>query len=70
MTTKNGTTRAATDREWEDMRKQVTEIVRVLGVLIFFPCIMFIGICFGLRSGLIATFEKTLELFKRYGGVL
>ena len=57
----------AEDQEWADFKKQITEIIRLLGSLLFTPGFILIGICYGLRAGLIVGTEKTLELFKSWG---
>jgi hypothetical protein len=52
------------DKQWEDLKKQVRETTHLFGGLIFTPCVFFLGVCYGIRAGIIAGLKKTLELFK------
>lgn len=67
MAAKNGTVQAAQDQEWEDLKKQITEIVRLFGGLLFTPVIILVGAAYGIRAGVIAGVEKTLEMLKSWG---
>ena len=64
---KNGTQAIATDPEWEDLKKQINEVVRLFGGLLFMPVIILVGVGYGIRAGVIAGFEKTLEMLKHWG---
>jgi hypothetical protein len=58
---------AAEDKQWEDLKKQIREIVTLFGGLVFAPVIILVGICYGIRAGLIVGTEKTLHLLKGWG---
>lgn len=66
----NGKAHAAAmeDQDLSDMKKQINDILRLFGALLFFLPILFIGACYGIRAGVIAGTEKTLEMFKSWGG--
>jgi hypothetical protein len=57
----------ALNKEWEDMKKQTAAIVNLFGGLIFMPAILLVGICYGIRAGVIVGFEKTLSMLKGWG---
>jgi hypothetical protein len=61
---KTNTAEETTDREWEEFKRQVRSVTIVLGSLLFAPVIILIGVGYGIRAGLIAGTEKTLELLK------
>ncbi len=65
----NGKTQAATieDRDLSDLKKQINDILRVFGALLFFLPIVFVGTAYGIRAGVIAGVEKTLQLLKSWG---
>jgi hypothetical protein len=66
---KAATVEATTEREleWENFKKQFQEIVNLFGSLIFTPAIILVGICYGIRAGIIAGTEKTLHLLRAWG---
>jgi len=64
---KIGAPQTAGDQEWEDFKKQITEVVSVFGVILFTPVIILIGVGYGIRAGVIAGVEKTLEMLKSFG---
>ncbi len=51
----NGKTQAATieDRDLSDLKKQINDILRVFGALLFFLPIVFVGTAYGIRAGVI-----------------
>uniref|UniRef100_A0A6M3KS95 Uncharacterized protein n=1 Tax=viral metagenome TaxID=1070528 RepID=A0A6M3KS95_9ZZZZ len=56
-----------TDKDWEILKGQLQEVCNLLGVIMFFVPILLLGVCYGVRAGLIAMFEKTLEMLKQWG---
>ncbi len=57
---------ATDDKEWEDMKKQITEMLQVFGSLLFLPFILLVAVAFGIRAGVIACAEKTLQMVKAW----
>jgi len=58
---------AAVDQEWEDLKRQITDITKVFGFLLFIPVILILGLGYGIRAGVIAGTEKTLVMLKSWG---
>jgi hypothetical protein len=58
---------AAVDQEWEELKRQITDITKVFGFLLFIPVILLLGLGYGIRAGVIAGAEKTLEMLKSWG---
>ena len=65
MATKNGVARAIEDREWEEMKKQLTSVIRLFSGLLFVPTVgLFVAVGYGAKAGLIAMVEKLLEIMR------
>ncbi len=58
---------AAIDQEWEDLKRQTTDVTKVFGFLLFIPVILLLGLGYGIRAGVISGAEKTLEMLKSWG---
>ncbi len=58
---------AIEDQDLSDLKKQINDILRVFGSILFFIPIVFIRACYGIRAGVIAGVEKTLQLLKSWG---
>jgi len=58
---------AIEDQDMSDLKKQINDILRVFGSILFFLPIVFVGTCYGIRAGIIAGTEKTLQLLKSWG---
>uniref|UniRef100_A0A6H1ZVJ5 Uncharacterized protein n=1 Tax=viral metagenome TaxID=1070528 RepID=A0A6H1ZVJ5_9ZZZZ len=58
---------AAIDKEWEEMKKQISSVTSLFGWLLFVPVMFLVGIAYGIKTGIIAGAEKTLELMKAWG---
>jgi hypothetical protein len=54
------------DQSWEDLKKQITETSKLIGMLIFTPFILFMGCAYGLRAGIITALRKTLEMMRAW----
>jgi len=65
----NGKAQAQTainDQAFEDLKRNIRETANLFGGLIMFPFLIFLGIAYGLRAGIIVSLRKTLELLKAY----
>ncbi len=65
----NGKVQAQTainDQAFEDLKRNIRETANLFGGLIMFPFLIFLGIAYGLRAGIIVSLRKTLELLKAY----
>lgn len=51
---------------WDALANRITEVIYMFGSLIFFLPLLFIGIGYGVRAGLIAGGTKTLDIFKSW----
>jgi len=58
---------AAIDKEWEEFKKQISSVTSLFGWLLFVPVMFLVGIAYGIKTGIIAGAEKTLELMKAWG---
>lgn len=58
--------KATTEREWKELKSQLSDVIRLFGGLLFFPVILIIGIGYGIRAGLIVALEKTLEMMRSW----
>ena len=56
--------KAVSEKEWKELKAQLSDVIRLFGGLLFFPVILLVGIGFGIRAGIIAGTEKTLEYLK------
>lgn len=56
--------KATTEKEWKELKGQLSDVIRLFGGLIFFPVILIVGVGYGIRAGIIAGTEKTLEFLK------
>ena len=56
--------KAVSEREWKELKGQLEEVIRLFGGLLFLPVILIVGIGHGIRAGIIAGTEKTLDLLK------
>ncbi len=59
--------KAVEKQQWEDLKKQIAELNRVLGFILFAPVLVLVGIAWGARAGVIAGTEKTLRMLKSWG---
>uniref|UniRef100_A0A6H1ZU64 Uncharacterized protein n=1 Tax=viral metagenome TaxID=1070528 RepID=A0A6H1ZU64_9ZZZZ len=65
MATKNGVARAIEDKEWEEMKKQLTSVIRLFSGLLFVPTAgLLVAVGYGAKAGLIAMVEKLLEIMR------
>ena len=62
---RNGTAQA--EKEWKELKDQLTSVIRLFGSLLFTPVILLISLACGLRAGIIAGTEKALLMFKDWG---
>jgi hypothetical protein len=60
----NGKTSKA---EWTMFVGQLNEVILVFGSILFMPVILIVGIGYGLRAGILAGVQKSLDLFKEWG---
>jgi len=49
---------AAIDQEWEDLKRQIADVIKVFGFLLFIPVILLLGIGYGIRAGVICGNRK------------
>lgn len=57
----------AVNQEWETLKIQIAEVTNVFGAILFMPMILLVGIAYGIRAGVIAGTEKTLNMLKEWG---
>ena len=65
----NGKAQVIEQAAWDDAKRTLSEIIAAFGAVLILPALIVIGAFFGVRSGVIAGLEKTLELFKKVGTV-
>jgi hypothetical protein len=51
-------------REMEILKKDWTEAITTLAKVVFFPVILFWGLVYGAKAGIIKTLEKSLKIMK------
>ena len=63
----NGKAQTIEYQQLEDLKKQIAEVLSVFGAILFMPMTILIGAAYGIRAGVIAGVEKTLEMLKSWG---
>ena len=56
------------NEEWEEYKKSWTEVIAILGGVIFLPLIIFVSVLYGTRAGMIEGTDKFLYLLKKNWG--
>jgi hypothetical protein len=52
-----------TEAEMEAFKKNIRDTVNLFGCLVMTPFIFCLGVCYGIRAGIITGLRKTLELY-------
>ena len=56
---------AAKDKEWEELKQQLTSTIRIFGGLLFVPTVgLLVAVGYGAKAGLLAMVEKLLEIMR------
>jgi len=56
---------AAKEKEWEDLKKQLTSVIRLFGGLLFVLTVgLLVAVGYGAKAGLIDMVEKLLEIMR------
>jgi len=56
---------AAREKEWEELKKQLTSVIRIFGGLLFVPTVgLLVAVGYGAKAGLLAMVEKLLEIMR------
>ena len=64
--TKMANGKAVSEKEWKELKAQLSDVIRLFGGLLFFPVILLVAIGYGIRAGIIVGTEKFLEMLEAW----
>ncbi len=53
--------------DWTEFQTKMAEFNKAAGSLLFIPIIVIVGICYGLRAGIISGAGKAISMFSEWG---